>query len=171
MKQINKEIMDVVRENISFIFIFDKYDKSNNNERYFHNRLIFIVQTNPKKIKLAFQQYCQNLEFEMFMQGNQIATENDYKDMKMIIFGALDPSMEMEIKHMDEKLKLKTNEDKTSVEKIHDIWEQYFNVIVLLQQMQLLYSIRVMLIWNNIKIPYAILNHAFLKELILVMPI
>ncbi|ETO31120.1 hypothetical protein RFI_06002, partial [Reticulomyxa filosa] len=45
MKQINKEIIDVIRENISFVFIldgfdetFDKYDKNNNNERYFYDR-------------------------------------------------------------------------------------------------------------------------------------
>ncbi|ETO11869.1 hypothetical protein RFI_25507 [Reticulomyxa filosa] len=48
MKQINKEIIDVIRENISFVFIldgfdeiFDKYDKNknnNNNGRYFHDR-------------------------------------------------------------------------------------------------------------------------------------
>ncbi|ETN98252.1 hypothetical protein RFI_39258 [Reticulomyxa filosa] len=47
MKNINKEIMDIIRENISFVFIldgfdeiFDKYDKNNNNnnERYFYNR-------------------------------------------------------------------------------------------------------------------------------------
>ncbi|ETO07256.1 hypothetical protein RFI_30136, partial [Reticulomyxa filosa] len=44
MKQINKEIIDIIRENISFVFIldgfdeiFDKYDK-NNNERYFYDR-------------------------------------------------------------------------------------------------------------------------------------
>ncbi|ETO00092.1 hypothetical protein RFI_37367, partial [Reticulomyxa filosa] len=82
------------------------------------------IQTNPKKIKLAFQQYCQNLGFEMFHQGNQVATENDYTEN---IWGQLDPSMEMENKYMDEKLELKANEDKTSVEKAHDIWERYFN--------------------------------------------
>ncbi|ETO07714.1 hypothetical protein RFI_29677 [Reticulomyxa filosa] len=46
MKQINKEIINVVRENMSFVFIldgfdeiFDKYDKNNNNsERYFYDR-------------------------------------------------------------------------------------------------------------------------------------
>ncbi|ETO36292.1 hypothetical protein RFI_00770, partial [Reticulomyxa filosa] len=44
MKNINKEMMDVIRENISFVFIldgfdeiFDRYDK-NNNERYFYDR-------------------------------------------------------------------------------------------------------------------------------------
>ncbi|ETO02337.1 hypothetical protein RFI_35099, partial [Reticulomyxa filosa] len=47
MKNINKEVIDVIRENISFVFIldgldeiFDKYDKNdtNNNEKYFYDR-------------------------------------------------------------------------------------------------------------------------------------
>ncbi|ETO06409.1 hypothetical protein RFI_30989 [Reticulomyxa filosa] len=45
MKRINREAVDVVRENISFVFIldgfdeiFDKYNKHNNNEKYFFNR-------------------------------------------------------------------------------------------------------------------------------------
>ncbi|ETO01405.1 hypothetical protein RFI_36035, partial [Reticulomyxa filosa] len=46
MKNINKEIIDAVRENISFVFIldgfdeiFDKYDKNKeNNERYFYDQ-------------------------------------------------------------------------------------------------------------------------------------
>ncbi|ETO00531.1 hypothetical protein RFI_36909, partial [Reticulomyxa filosa] len=62
------------------------------------------IQTNIKKIKFAFQQYCQDLGFEMFMQGNQVATENDYKGYEYNnIWSKLDPTMEMEIKHIDEK--------------------------------------------------------------------
>ncbi|ETO35613.1 hypothetical protein RFI_01449, partial [Reticulomyxa filosa] len=45
MKQINKDLMDVIRENMSFVFIldgfdeiFDKYNKNGNNERYFYDR-------------------------------------------------------------------------------------------------------------------------------------
>ncbi|ETO34028.1 hypothetical protein RFI_03064, partial [Reticulomyxa filosa] len=58
------------------------------------------VQTNFKKIKLAFQQYCQDLAFEMFFQGSQVATENDYKEYEYDnIWSKLDPTMEMEIKH------------------------------------------------------------------------
>ncbi|ETO01607.1 hypothetical protein RFI_35833, partial [Reticulomyxa filosa] len=46
MKNINKEIIDVIRENISFVFIldgfdeiFDKYNNNNNNnERHFYDR-------------------------------------------------------------------------------------------------------------------------------------
>ncbi|ETO07939.1 hypothetical protein RFI_29451, partial [Reticulomyxa filosa] len=82
------------------------------------------IQTNPKKIKLAFQQYCQNLGFEMFIQGNQVATENNYNEN---ICNELDPTIEVETKHMEEKLELKTNEDKTFVTNTQDVWEQYFN--------------------------------------------
>ncbi|ETO05654.1 hypothetical protein RFI_31743, partial [Reticulomyxa filosa] len=45
MKQINKEIIDAIRENMSFVFlldgfdeIFDKYNKNNNDEKYFYDR-------------------------------------------------------------------------------------------------------------------------------------
>ncbi|ETN97120.1 hypothetical protein RFI_40411, partial [Reticulomyxa filosa] len=45
MKQINKEMIDIIRENISFVFIldgfdeiFDKYDKNNNEKRHFYDR-------------------------------------------------------------------------------------------------------------------------------------
>ncbi|ETN99767.1 hypothetical protein RFI_37700, partial [Reticulomyxa filosa] len=45
MKQINKEIIDIIRENISFVFIldgfdeiFDKYNKNDNDKRYFYDR-------------------------------------------------------------------------------------------------------------------------------------
>ncbi|ETO01513.1 hypothetical protein RFI_35927, partial [Reticulomyxa filosa] len=86
------------------------------------------IQTNHQKIKFAFQQYCQNLGFEMFIQGNQIATENDYKGYENNnIWSQLDPLTEMENKYMDEKLELKINENRISVEKTHDIWEQYFD--------------------------------------------
>ncbi|ETO07216.1 hypothetical protein RFI_30176 [Reticulomyxa filosa] len=56
------------------------------------------IQTNLKKIKAAFQEYCQNLAFEMFIQGNQIATEADiqYRDSEIIINE--DSKVEMESK-------------------------------------------------------------------------
>ncbi|ETO03216.1 hypothetical protein RFI_34194, partial [Reticulomyxa filosa] len=45
MKQINKEIIDIIRENMSFVFIldgfdeiFDKYNKNDNDKRYFYDR-------------------------------------------------------------------------------------------------------------------------------------
>ncbi|ETO00503.1 hypothetical protein RFI_36937, partial [Reticulomyxa filosa] len=45
MKQINKEVIDVIRKNTSFVFIldgfdeiFDKYNKNNNYEKYFYDR-------------------------------------------------------------------------------------------------------------------------------------
>ncbi|ETO22667.1 WD-40 repeat-containing protein [Reticulomyxa filosa] len=84
------------------------------------------IQTNPKKAKLAFQQYCQNLGFEMFIQGNQVATEDDYKEDDRI-WSKLDPIIETDIKNTDEKLELQINGDNTSVINTQDIWEEYFN--------------------------------------------
>ncbi|ETO01264.1 hypothetical protein RFI_36176, partial [Reticulomyxa filosa] len=58
MKQINNEMMDIIRENISFVFIldgfdeiFDAYNKNNNNndEKYFYSRLN-LGQWNAKTI-------------------------------------------------------------------------------------------------------------------------
>ncbi|ETO34207.1 WD repeat-containing protein, partial [Reticulomyxa filosa] len=86
------------------------------------------IQANPKKIKFAFQQYCQDLAFEMFVQRNQVATETDYKEYENDnTWGILDPTMEMEIKHMDEKSELKIGNTRTSIVKMQDIWRQYFN--------------------------------------------
>ncbi|ETO03136.1 hypothetical protein RFI_34274, partial [Reticulomyxa filosa] len=77
------------------------------------------IQISPKKIKLAFQQYCQNLGFEMFMQGNQVATENDYK--------VYEKDKIWKTKSEDEKLEIKENQSNTTVPKKQDIWYQYFN--------------------------------------------
>ncbi|ETO03310.1 hypothetical protein RFI_34100, partial [Reticulomyxa filosa] len=86
------------------------------------------IQTSPKKVKFAFQQYCQDLAFEMFIQGNQVATENDYKGYENNnIWSKLDPEMETDTKYLDEKLELKIDNTKISAEKTHDIWNQYFN--------------------------------------------
>ncbi|ETO34877.1 WD-40 repeat-containing protein, partial [Reticulomyxa filosa] len=112
------------------------------------------IQTNPRKIKFAFQQYCQNLGFEMFMQGNQVATESDYNEN---VWSQLDPTQEMDIKNEDSKTELKMNETTTSssstqtmylkrkkktnddknqnvnenvklpITKAPDMWEKYFN--------------------------------------------
>ncbi|ETO15653.1 hypothetical protein RFI_21712 [Reticulomyxa filosa] len=85
------------------------------------------IQTNPKKIKLAFQQYCQNLGFEMFMQGNQVATENDYKGYSFeTLWGKLDLTIEREIKDDDDKAEFKVNKIDTSVSKTHSVWKKYF---------------------------------------------
>ncbi|ETN97692.1 hypothetical protein RFI_39834, partial [Reticulomyxa filosa] len=85
------------------------------------------IQTNPNKIKSAFQQYCHDLGFQMFIQGTQIATENDNKEHESDkISSKLDPIMEKEIKNSDEKLEMKTNETKVPVIKTQDIWERYF---------------------------------------------
>ncbi|ETO34592.1 hypothetical protein RFI_02496, partial [Reticulomyxa filosa] len=83
------------------------------------------IQINPKKIKAAFYLYCQDLGFEMFIQGNQVVTENDYKEYeKDKIWSKLDPIIiETETKSEDKKLEIKENESNTT----QDIWDQYFN--------------------------------------------
>ncbi|ETO02349.1 hypothetical protein RFI_35087, partial [Reticulomyxa filosa] len=82
------------------------------------------IQSNPNKIKASFYRYCQDLGFEMFIQGNQVATENDYKGCeKDKIWSTLDPIIETEAKSDDEKLEIKENEFNTT----QDIWDQYFN--------------------------------------------
>ncbi|ETO00084.1 hypothetical protein RFI_37375, partial [Reticulomyxa filosa] len=87
------------------------------------------IQTNPKKIKFAFQQYCQDLGFEMFIQGNQVATEND--DIKFgndKILNKLDPTIEIEIKSVSEKADVKMDETTdTSVTKRTNFWKRHFN--------------------------------------------
>ncbi|ETN99992.1 hypothetical protein RFI_37466, partial [Reticulomyxa filosa] len=76
------------------------------------------IQTNPKKIRLAFQQYCQDLGFEMFMQGNQVATEiSDHKEYEN---GQM-------MKKLDSILEMKVNEVSTPVAKTQDVWERFFN--------------------------------------------
>ncbi|ETO09798.1 hypothetical protein RFI_27579 [Reticulomyxa filosa] len=88
------------------------------------------IQTNSDKIKFAFQQYCQDLGFEMFMQGNQVATENDdqMEYINKATFKKLDPNVEIEIKHMDEKVDMKImNEDDITSVKTQDVWGKYFN--------------------------------------------
>ncbi|ETO06244.1 hypothetical protein RFI_31152, partial [Reticulomyxa filosa] len=76
------------------------------------------IQSNPKKIKFAFQQYCQDLGFEMFIQENQVATENDYKEYEIDnIWSKLDPIIETETKSEDEKLEIKKTESNTTVTK------------------------------------------------------
>ncbi|ETO02578.1 hypothetical protein RFI_34840, partial [Reticulomyxa filosa] len=86
------------------------------------------IQSNPKKIKAAFYLYCQDLAFEMFIQGNQVATENDYREYETDkIWSKLDPIIETETKSEDEKLEIKENESNTTVTKKQDAWDQYFN--------------------------------------------
>ncbi|ETO04528.1 NB-ARC domain-containing protein [Reticulomyxa filosa] len=93
------------------------------------NKLLELrIQINFNKIKLSFHQYCQDLGFEMFIQGNQVATENDYKEYENNkIYNKLDPKIEIENKNEDEKLEIKENESNIIVIKKQDIWDQYFN--------------------------------------------
>ncbi|ETO29091.1 hypothetical protein RFI_08036 [Reticulomyxa filosa] len=82
------------------------------------------IQTNTKKIKAAFYQYCQDLAFEMFVQGNQVATENhDTKYVDNTSLSKLDPTIEK----INEKIKVKTNAIENPAMKTQDVWEKYFN--------------------------------------------
>ncbi|ETO08501.1 hypothetical protein RFI_28886, partial [Reticulomyxa filosa] len=89
------------------------------------------IQTNLQKIKSSFRQYCQDLGFEMFIQGNQVATENSdirYDDDE--ILSKLDPIMEMASKHVDEKLDIQTTDetsDTSAEKKKQRFWKKYFN--------------------------------------------
>ncbi|ETO24550.1 WD-40 repeat protein [Reticulomyxa filosa] len=85
------------------------------------------MQTNFKRIKSSFQQYCQNLGFEMFLQGNTIATENCDNDTNNEILSKLDPTMETEIKNIDENMQTKEmdkNDDSIVKKKF---WNKYFS--------------------------------------------
>ncbi|ETN99285.1 hypothetical protein RFI_38196, partial [Reticulomyxa filosa] len=66
------------------------------------------IQINFKKIKYTFQQYCQDLAFQMFIQGIQVATENnDIQDNNNNnILYKLDPIMETTILNMMMKNKI-----------------------------------------------------------------
>ncbi|ETO34299.1 hypothetical protein RFI_02795, partial [Reticulomyxa filosa] len=85
------------------------------------------IQTIPKKIKFAFQQYCRDLGFEMFFQGNQVATENDHKEYENNnIWTKSDLTMEIENKNEDDKTELKMNEIDSSSSKTQSFWRKYF---------------------------------------------
>ncbi|ETO08161.1 hypothetical protein RFI_29227 [Reticulomyxa filosa] len=79
------------------------------------------IQMNPKKIKLAFQRYCQDLAFEMFIQQNQVATENDK------ILSKSDSETEMDVKNVDKGVEAKVNEIDASGANTKHFWKKYFN--------------------------------------------
>ncbi|ETN97735.1 hypothetical protein RFI_39791, partial [Reticulomyxa filosa] len=78
-----------------------------------------LKEMHPQKIKFAFQQYCQELAFEMFIQGNQTAIENDKEYKKINICTKPDPTIEMEIKCVEKKSK--------NMNLTQNVWERYFN--------------------------------------------
>ncbi|ETO07742.1 hypothetical protein RFI_29649 [Reticulomyxa filosa] len=88
------------------------------------------IQMSVNKIKSKLKQYCLNLGFDMFHQGNQVAVEsesqhenNDYSK----IWSKLDPEMENDNKsNMDEKIEIKAINE-ASVPKTSDIWKKYFH--------------------------------------------
>ncbi|ETO02472.1 hypothetical protein RFI_34959, partial [Reticulomyxa filosa] len=98
------------------------------NEQWIDIHVKNVNSIKSKKIKAAFYIYCQDLAFEMFIQGNQVATENDYRGYETDkIWSKLDPIIETETKSEDEKLEIKENESDTTITKKQDIWDQYFN--------------------------------------------
>ncbi|ETO01878.1 hypothetical protein RFI_35561, partial [Reticulomyxa filosa] len=86
---------------------------------------------NSNKIKSILKQYCLDLGFDMFQQGNQIAIESEfqYQSDNDIIWNKLDPEIENENKSniIEEKTATEIKTINTPVAKIQDIWEKYFN--------------------------------------------
>ncbi|ETO07041.1 hypothetical protein RFI_30351 [Reticulomyxa filosa] len=85
------------------------------------------IQMNMNKIKSTLKQYCLDLGFEMFYQGDPIAIEPDFQnENNNSIWSKLDPKMENETKSVvDEKIMDETTN--TSVAKTQNIWEKYFH--------------------------------------------
>ncbi|ETO07866.1 hypothetical protein RFI_29524 [Reticulomyxa filosa] len=84
---------------------------------------------NVNKIKSTLKQYCLNLGFDMFYQGNQVAIEpeSQYENDDNKNWSEADPEMENDNKNdVDEKVEIKTNNN-IYVLKASDIWEKYFN--------------------------------------------
>ncbi|ETO33521.1 hypothetical protein RFI_03583 [Reticulomyxa filosa] len=87
------------------------------------------IQMNINKVKYTLKQYCLNLGFDMFHQGNQIAVESEsqHENDDGKTWSEVDPEMENDSKsNMDEKIEIKTINE-TSVSKTSDIWEKYFH--------------------------------------------
>ncbi|ETO28813.1 hypothetical protein RFI_08314 [Reticulomyxa filosa] len=88
------------------------------------------IQMNINKIKYTLKQYCLDLGFDMFHQGNQVAVEpeSQHENNDINTWSKLDPEMESDNKNgvVDEKIEIKTIND-TSNSKTQDVWEKYFN--------------------------------------------
>ncbi|ETN99333.1 hypothetical protein RFI_38148, partial [Reticulomyxa filosa] len=100
------------------------------------------IQMNFNKVKSTLRQYCLNLGFDMFYQGNQVAVEleSQYENNDGEIWSKLDPEMENENKSTFWKKYFggsnvaknvskitKINDIKISATKTSDTWEKYFN--------------------------------------------
>ncbi|ETO34415.1 WD-40 repeat protein [Reticulomyxa filosa] len=85
------------------------------------------IQMNVNKIKATLRQYCFDLGFDMFYQGNQVAIERDFQYQNdNEILNKLDSIMENEDKSntADEKTEIKAADEMSG---IADVWEKYFN--------------------------------------------
>ncbi|ETO24762.1 hypothetical protein RFI_12393 [Reticulomyxa filosa] len=84
------------------------------------------IQMNINKIKAALKQYCLDLGFDMFHQGDQVTIEPGFRYQNDdTILSKLDPKMENESKGIvDEVTKVKTMDENSGVK---NIWEKYFH--------------------------------------------
>ncbi|ETO05179.1 hypothetical protein RFI_32216 [Reticulomyxa filosa] len=86
------------------------------------------MKMDTSKVKATLKQYCLDLGFAMFIQGNQVAIESDfhYEDNHET-WSKLDPIIENEnTSIVDKKTEMKTaNEGESS--KTKDAWERYFS--------------------------------------------
>ncbi|ETO29132.1 NB-ARC domain-containing protein [Reticulomyxa filosa] len=86
------------------------------------------IQTNPNKIKSAFQQYCHDLGFQMFIQGTQIATENDdiqHEYDEIMNISHREKYMK-NIESIDGNIDTKINEIESPTAKTKGSWKRYF---------------------------------------------
>ncbi|ETO33612.1 hypothetical protein RFI_03493 [Reticulomyxa filosa] len=88
------------------------------------------IQTNPKKMKQSFRKYCEELAFDMFLQGNQIAIENETMNENETLITKPDPQMELKENHIVAKRnEMITNDiavNAVIASKKFDCWEKYF---------------------------------------------
>ncbi|ETO31567.1 hypothetical protein RFI_05553, partial [Reticulomyxa filosa] len=120
MKQINKEMLDIIRENISFIFIldgfdeiFDSYNNNNNNndkEKYFYNRFN-LDQWNSKIIITCRNNILNNDDVKQVLIGKNLSTSIIY--LWPFSNNQIHDYIEKFVK-MKEKNKINTKEDWTS---------------------------------------------------------
>ncbi|ETO10930.1 NB-ARC domain-containing protein [Reticulomyxa filosa] len=76
------------------------------------------IQMNINKIKFTLKQYCLDLGFEIFYEGNQVIVESEFENNEEEIVSKLGPEIE--------------NENKKDIENIlmenkRDIWAKYFD--------------------------------------------
>ncbi|ETO14106.1 WD-40 repeat-containing protein [Reticulomyxa filosa] len=84
------------------------------------------IQINIRKIKFTFQKYCQDLGFEMFFQGNPIATERDIEQVRQETWDVIKTELANENKHVDEKIETKAKKVDKLASKATDVWKKYF---------------------------------------------